>query len=201
MSELHNLNTPIFWAEGHPGKLDRKNWQVEISGLCSKPQIFTWKDLQKFPKITVNARLTSVTRWSVYGSWGGIKLSEILKNVGAKFSVKYLRFWSVGKHYDTSIPLSVAQKERTLLAYEFNGEFLNADYGGPIRIFCPYLWGYKSAKSVVKIELLDHYIPGFWEKRGYTDSGKIEAGIVRDLNQNGKIRPIPAGEVKDFLDE
>lgn len=201
MSDLHKMNTPIFWAEGHPGELKREMWQIEVTGLCQMPQSLSWQQLKKFPKTIVDARLTSVTRWSVRGNWGGVQLANILEAVKADSTVKYLRFWSVGKIYDTSMPISVAKQEKSLLAYEFNGQYLQEDYGGPVRVFCPYLWGYKSAKSVVKIELLNHYIPGFWEKRGYSDSGKIEAGVMRDINNGGKIRTIPAGEVKEFLDE
>lgn len=201
MSDLHKMNTPIFWAEGHPGELKREMWQIEVTGLCQMPQSLSWQQLKKFPKTIVDARLTSVTRWSVRGNWGGVQLADILEAVKADSTVKYLRFWSVGKIYDTSMPISVAKQEKSLLAYEFNGQYLQEDYGGPVRVFCPYLWGYKSAKSVVKIELLNHYIPGFWEKRGYSDSGKIEAGVMRDINNGGKIRTIPAGEVKEFLDE
>jgi DMSO/TMAO reductase YedYZ molybdopterin-dependent catalytic subunit len=195
------MNTPIFWAEGHPGELKREMWQIEVTGLCQMPQSLSWQQLKKFPKTIVDARLTSVARWSVLGKWGGVQLANILEAVKADSTVKYLRFWSVGKIYDTSMPISVAKQEKSLLAYEFNGQYLQEDYGGPVRVFCPYLWGYKSAKSVVKIELLNHYIPGFWEKRGYSDSGKIEAGVMRDINNGGKIRTIPAGEVKEFLDE
>lgn len=201
MSDLHKMNTPIFWAEGHPGELKRESWQIEVTGLCQMPQSLSWQQLKKFPKTIVDARLTSVARWSVLGKWGGVQLANILEAVKADSTVKYLRFWSVGKIYDTSMPISVAKQEKSLLAYEFNGQYLQEDYGGPVRVFCPYLWGYKSAKSVVKIELLNHYIPGFWEKRGYSDSGKIEAGVMRDINNGGKIRTIPAGEVKEFLDE
>jgi DMSO/TMAO reductase YedYZ molybdopterin-dependent catalytic subunit len=103
--------------------------------------------------------------------------------------------------YDTSIPVEVALRERTLLAYEFDGELLEEDYGGPVRGFSPYLWGYKSAKSVVKIELTDQYVSGFWEQRGYPDEALITAGKVRDMNQGGRLRPIPNGEVTHFLDE
>jgi len=93
--------------------------------------------------------------------------------------------------YATSIPIEVALRERTLVAYEFDGENLEEDYGDPVRGFCPYLWGYKSAKSVVKIELMDQYVSGFWEQRGYTDDALITAGKVRDMNQSGRLRPIP----------
>jgi DMSO/TMAO reductase YedYZ molybdopterin-dependent catalytic subunit len=201
MSRLKDLRTPIFWAEGHPGRLKRETWKIEVSGLCKKPKSFTWAELIAMPKTVADARLTSVTRFSVRGRWGGVKVADILDAVEAEPSVKFVRFWSVKKIYDTSVSAEIARKDKTLLAYDFEGEPLDEDYGGPVRVFCPYLWGYKSAKSVVKVELMDHYISGFWEMRGYSDEAEIEAGQVRDLNSGGKIRPIPDGEVIRFLDE
>ena len=201
MSRLKELHTPVFWAEGHPGKLDREGWVVEVSGLCTNPRKFIWQELMALPKSIADARLTSVTRFSVQGKWGGVKVADLLSAVQAGPTTRYIRFWSHRMIYETSIPIEVASRERTLLAYEFDGESLEEDYGGPIRGFCPYLWGYKSAKSVVKIELMDRYISGFWEQRGYPDDALITAGKVRDVNQGGRVRPIPNGEVIQFLDE
>lgn len=201
MSKLKELGTPVFWAEGHPGRLDRDGWEIEVTGLCENPKTFYWRDLISVPRTIVDARLTSVTRFSVRGKWGGVRVADILEAVGMLDSAKYIRFWSTRKVYDTSIPVDIATRERTLLAYEFDGEYLEEDYGGPVRVFVPYLWGYKSAKSIVRIELMDHYIPGFWEQRGYSDDARIEAGTVRDMNEGGRIRPIPDGEVIHFLDE
>jgi DMSO/TMAO reductase YedYZ molybdopterin-dependent catalytic subunit len=200
MSRLKELRTPIFWAEGHPGILDRESWNVEVTGLCRKPAVFAWRDLATMPKTIVDARLTSVTRFSVRGLWGGVTISDLMNAVEADSAAKYVRFWSYREIYDTTIPLEIACRERTLLAYEFDAEYLEEDYGGPVRGFCPYLWGYKSAKSVVRVELTDTYASGFWEVRGYPDEAYIEAGKVRDMN-SGRTRPIPAGEVIRFLDE
>ena len=201
MSRLKELRTPIFWAEGHPGKLNREGWSIEVSGLCKISKTLSWQDLIALPKSIVDARLTSVTRFSVRGKWGGVKVADLLDAVQADPETRYVRFWSYRLIYDTTIPVEVALRERTLLAYEFDGEYLDEDYGGPVRGFCPYLWGYKSAKSVVKVELMDHCIAGFWEQRGYPDNALITAGKVRDMNQGGRLRPIPDGEVIRFLDE
>ncbi|MDP8233138.1 MAG: molybdopterin-dependent oxidoreductase [Candidatus Zophobacter franzmannii] len=198
---LEELDTPIFWAEGHPRTLRRESWTLEVTGACENPTTFTWQDLMDMPKTVSDARLSSVTRWSVKGDWGGVKVSEILERVGAKESVKYVRFWSHDLIYDTSIPIDIALKERTLVAWEFNGNYLTEDYGGPIRGFVPCLWGYKSAKSIVKIELMEYYIPGYWEKRGYTDKGLIEPGPMRDVNDDFEMKQIPPGEVKGFIEE
>jgi DMSO/TMAO reductase YedYZ molybdopterin-dependent catalytic subunit len=201
LSRLKELRTPIFWAEGHPGKLNRENWVIEVSGLCGNPKHFTWQDLLSLPKSIADARLTSVTRFSVRGRWGGVKVADLLDTVRVDFGCRYVRFWSCRMIYDTTLPIEVALRERTLLAYEFDNEYLDEDYGGPVRGFCPYLWGYKSAKSVVKVELMDRYVSGFWEQRGYPDDALITAGKVRDMNRGGRLRPIPDGEVVRFLDE
>ncbi len=167
MSRLKELRTPIFWAEGHPGKLNREGWVIEVSGSCANPRTFTWQELIALPKSIADARLTSVTRFSVQGKWGGVKVADLLKVVQTGPETQYVRFWSYRMIYDTAIPIDVALREKTLLAYEFDDENLEEDYGGPVRGFCPYLWGYKSAKSVVKIELMDPYVSGFWEQRDH----------------------------------
>ncbi len=200
MSRLKELGTPVFWAEGHPGPLDRQSWKIEIMGLCETPLTFTWQDLTNMPKTIADARLTSVTRFSVRGLWGGVKIADIMDAVKVDAAAKYVRFWSHRHIYDTTIPIEIAREGKTLLAYDFDGEHLEEDYGGPVRGLCPYLWGYKSAKSVVKVEFTETYRSGFWELRGYPDEAHIEAGKVRDLN-SGRTRPIPDGEVLRFLDE
>ncbi|NWF92166.1 MAG: molybdopterin-dependent oxidoreductase [Syntrophaceae bacterium] len=78
-----------------------------------------------------------MTRFSVQGRWGAAKISDLLKAVEASDKVKYVHFWSYRMIYDTSIPIEVALRERTLLTYEFDGELLEEDYRGPVRGFCP----------------------------------------------------------------
>ena len=199
MSKLRDMDTPIFWAEGHPGPLAAEGWQVEISGLVERPATLTYEQILALPKSIADARLTSVTRWSVRGEWGGVRIGDLLSGFGIGPQATHVQFASYRKIYTTSIPLDVALQERTLLAYEFDGEPLDADYGGPVRVFCPYLWGYKSAKSVVAVRLVDHSVPGFWEVRGYPDDAQIKPGHVLDVN-TGRRRRIPAGEVIEFLD-
>ena len=45
MHKLAKMGTPIFWAEGHPGRLDRENWVLKVEGLCEKPTEFNWQQL------------------------------------------------------------------------------------------------------------------------------------------------------------
>ncbi len=199
MSKLKAMHTPIFWAEGHPGPLSAKGWTVTVGGMVEQPATLTYEAIRAMPRSIADARLTSVTRWSVRGAWGGVRVSDLLEEVGRQDGAAHVQFVSYREIYTTCIPLEAALRERTLLAYEFDGEPLDADYGGPVRAFCPYLWGYKSAKSVVGVNVLDRSIPGYWEVRGYPDDAQIQAGRVHDVNTH-RWRRIPDGEVIEFLD-
>jgi DMSO/TMAO reductase YedYZ molybdopterin-dependent catalytic subunit len=199
MSKLADMQTPIFWAEGYPGPLSAESWKVEIGGLVEKPITLTYQEILALPKSVADARLTSVSGWTVRGNWGGVRLSNLLPLADPKPEAKHVQFISYRKVYTTCIPLDLALQERTLLAYEFEGEPLESEYGGPIRIFCPYLWGYKSAKCVVGITLEKRSIPGYWEVRGYPDRGQIRPRKVLDVNSQ-RMRRIPGGEVIEFVD-
>jgi len=199
MGKLKDMHAPVFWAEGHPGSLSAEGWQVQLGGLVEQPITLAYEEILVLPRSTADARLTSVSGWSVRGKWGGVRLGDLLAVAGIRPEATHVQFVSYGGMYTTCIPLDVALKERTLLAYEFDGEPLDADYGGPVRVFCPYLWGYKSAKSVVAVTLEDRSIPGYWEVRGYPDNAQITAGRVHDVNTH-RWRHISSGEVIEFLD-
>lgn len=199
MSKLKEMGTPVFWAEGHPGSLEAEGWKVELGGLVEKPTTLTYQDILELPHAVANARLTSVSGFSVGGAWSGVRLSELFSVVEPKPEASHVQFVSYRSIYTTCIPMEVARKERTLLAYAFEGEPLEADYGGPVRAFCPYLWGYKSAKSVIALNLVDHAIPGYWEARGYPEAAEIKPRRVLDVN-SGDYRRIPGGEVTEFID-
>ena len=199
MSKLKGMGTPVFWAEGHPGPLDAAGWEIEIGGLVENPTKLTYQDVLELPETVVDARLTSVSGFSVGGAWGGVQLSQVFSVVRPMSDASHVQFVSYRRFYTTCIPLEIARKERTLLAHTFEGEPLESDYGGPVRLFCPYLWGYKSAKSVVAVNLVDRSIPGYWETRGYPDSAQIKPRRVLDVN-SGEYRRIPGGEVTEFVD-
>jgi DMSO/TMAO reductase YedYZ molybdopterin-dependent catalytic subunit len=199
VSKLKDMGAPIMWAEGHPGELQAKGWEVDVDGLVDNPATLTYEAIRALPKTVVDARLTSVSGFTIGGAWSGVRLDDIFSVVRPQPKASHVQFVSYRKIYTTSIPLEVARRGRTLLAYAFEGEPLEADYGGPVRIFCPYLWGYKSAKSVIAINLVDRSIPGFWETRGYPESAQIKPRRIYDVN-SGRWRRIPGGEVTGFLD-
>jgi DMSO/TMAO reductase YedYZ molybdopterin-dependent catalytic subunit len=89
------------------------------------------------------------------------------------------------------------ENPRILLAYGVNGQLIESDYGGPLRVVIPNLWGYKSCKWLGKIDFIDQMEGGYWEDRGYTRSGMIEPGFTFDINTKTR-RPIKGGEIIEF---
>jgi len=196
MSTLKDLGVPIFKAGGMP-TVDRSAYVLSVGGLVKEARQWSWKEMMAMPNSRVNCRLISVSGWSVRADWDGIKWGDFLKQMFIQNEARYVRFTSVGENYTTAVALKDLENPRVLLAYGVKGEPIEAEYGGPLRMVIPNLWGYKSCKWLGKIDFLDQMEGGYWEDRGYTRSGTIEPGYTLDINTRTR-RPIPGGEVVDF---
>jgi DMSO/TMAO reductase YedYZ molybdopterin-dependent catalytic subunit len=196
MSILADLKTPVFAAEGilH---IDPATFRLEVGGLVDQPLSFNLAELkQQFPTVTVNRRLTSVSGWSVRADWNGILWRDFIKVIGVQEKARYVLFASPAD-YTTVVWLKDLEAGEALLTWGAGGQALEPEYGGPLRMIVPQLWGYKSCKWLCRIEFLEKYRTGYWELRGYSHRAEIEPGETFDVN-SGKYQPIPGGEVIDF---
>ena len=196
MSILRDLGVPAFKAGGMP-VIDLQNYFLSVGGLVKEERHFPWQGILSMPKSRVNCRLTSVSGWSVRADWEGIKWNDFMKQILIDSGANHVRFTSVGGGYITMVSLKDLENPRVLLAYFVNGDPIEAEYGGPLRMIAPNLWGYKSCKWVGKIEFTNQEEGGYWEDRGYTRSGLIEPGFTFDINTQTR-RPIKGGEVTEF---
>ena len=196
MSILKDLGVPIFKAGGMP-TIEIQNYVLSVGGLVKEERHFSWQGILAVPKIKVNCRLTSVSGWSVRADWEGIKWSDFLREIRVDERANHVRFTTVGGGYSTVVSYKDLENPRILLAYGVNGESIEPDYGGPLRMVIPNLWGYKSCKWLGKIDFIDQMEGGYWEDRGYTRSGMIEPGFTFDINTKTQM-PISGGEVTEF---
>jgi len=196
MSILSSLRAPVFKAGGMP-KISLDTYRLEVTGLVAKPLSLSWDDLMALPYSTANARLTSVSGWSVRAEWGGILWGDFLEFISPNAEASHATFTSVGGGYSTTAALNDLDTPRVILAYGVNSEPLEPEYGGPLRMVIPNLWGYKSCKWLGSIELTDRMKGGYWEDRGYPREAIIEPGTTLDIN-TGERRSIPGGEILDF---
>ncbi len=196
MSILRELGVPVFDAGGMP-KIDLSTYILSVGGIAREERHFSWPEILVMPKSQVNCRLTSVSGWSVRADWEGIKWRDFLNQISVDSKTNHVRFTTIGGGYRTVVPCKDLENQRVLLAYGVNGEPIEPDYGGPLRMIIPNLWGYKSCKWLGSIEFIGQMEGGYWEDRGYTRSGAIEPGITLDINTKTR-RPIKGGEVTEF---
>jgi DMSO/TMAO reductase YedYZ molybdopterin-dependent catalytic subunit len=196
MSVLRDLGVPIFKAGGMP-KIDLQTYVLWVGGLVKKERHFSWQEIQTLPKSRVNCRLTSVSGWSIRADWDGIRWSDFLNQIPLGPNANHIRFTSVGMGYTTAVALEDLENPRVLLAFGVNGDPIEPEYGGPLRMVIPNLWGYKSCKWLGRIDFIDQMGGGYWEDRGYSHSGAIEPGFTFDINTQTR-RPISGGEILEF---
>jgi len=195
MSRLTDLRVPVFLAEGKP-KVDCALWRLEVGGLIDNPRSLSLADIKALPFSRVDARLTSVSGWSVRVIWEGVLFTDFLKAFALQPGASHVTFSSIGG-YDSTVALTDLKHPRVLLCYAVEGEPLETEYGGPCRMIVPNLWGYKSVSCLALVEFTDSMKGGYWEDRGYTREAIIEPGMTLDINTH-QHRRIKGGEVTEF---
>ena len=197
MSVLRRLGVPVFNTE-RTKLADLSDYRLLVCGLVATPLSLTIEEVKALPRSVVDARLTSVSGFSVRADWGGVLWTDFERGLAPLPEASHATFSSPGG-YETTLALADLRHPKVLLAYEVGGERIEIPYGGPLRLVVPQLWGYKSCKWVCQIELRNGPRPGYWESRGYTDSAEIQATTTADMNDGGKRKPISGGgEVTEF---
>jgi DMSO/TMAO reductase YedYZ molybdopterin-dependent catalytic subunit len=144
-------------------------WSFRIDGQVDQPVSWTWKEFLALPSEAPTVDIHCVTKWSKLDtSWKGVSVDVLLEYVQTEG--EYLTAWSDGG-YTTILALEDVTGGRAWLAYEFGGEPLESEHGGPARLLVPHLYFWKSAKWVGGLTLPPDDEPGFRETYGYHNHG------------------------------
>ncbi|WP_458386784.1 molybdopterin-binding protein [Rhizobium pisi] len=168
------------YAELLEGKFS--NYRLKIDGLVDRPGEFSLADLRALPSRTQITRHDCVEGWSAIGKWTGVPLGSLLRLTVPKPTARWVVLHCAdelektldgsGRYYE-SIDLIDAVHPQTILAYQMNGQDLSVGHGAPLRLRVERQLGYKQAKYVMRIELVDSFTGlwggngGYWEDRGY----------------------------------
>lgn len=154
-------------------------YRLEVGGLVDRPGSFSLTELRELPSRSQITRHDCVEGWSAIAKWKGARLSALLERVGVAPTARYVVFHCFdalregGDRYYESIDLEDARHEQTILAYDMNGQALPVTYGAPLRLRVERQLGYKAAKYLRRIELVERFDAigqgkgGYWEDRGY----------------------------------
>jgi DMSO/TMAO reductase YedYZ molybdopterin-dependent catalytic subunit len=157
-------------------------WALQIDGLVDAPAKLTLAQLKAMPSRTQITRHDCVEGWSAIGKWTGVPLAAVLAAVKPKAEARYVVFHcaddfpgegeEVNPYYE-SIDMDDAYHAQTILAYDLNGKTLPITNGAPLRLRVERQLGYKQAKYIMRIELVENFAQinggkgGYWEDRGY----------------------------------
>ena len=166
--------------------LKTRPWSVAVEGLVRKPGNFNIEDLLKLsPQEDRIYRLRCVEGWSMVIPWVGYSLAELIKKVEPLGNARYVEFLTladpktmpfVGSRvldwpYAEGLRMDEAMHPLTMLTFGMYGEVLPNQNGAPVRLVVPWKYGFKSAKSIVRIRFVEQQPGTAWNKAASNEYG------------------------------
>ena len=161
------------------GTLKTRPWTVAVEGEVKKPQSFSLEDLMKLAPMEERVyRLRCVEGWSMVIPWVGFSVAELIKKVEPTGNAKYVEFITLADKaqmpglrsgvlnwpYLEGLRMDEAMHPLALLAFGMYGEVLPNQSGAPVRLVVPWKYGFKSAKSLVKIRFVEKQPVNSWQR-------------------------------------
>ncbi len=144
------------------------DYRLRIGGLVRGPLSLRVSDLQAMPATHLTDTFQCVTGWFVPDvRWVGVRLTDLAARAGVLPQAEAFEFTSFDGAYTESLTLQQARQSGAIVAYSMLGAPVTRDHGGPLRLFVPGMFGYKSIKWLSRIDLVSHPTPGYWEQNGY----------------------------------
>ena len=172
-------------------------WDIEVTGLVNNPQTFALEDiLTKFTQEERIYRLRCVEAWSMVIPWVGFPVGELIKEVDPTSAAKFVKFTTVMRPeempgqrgravidypYVEGLRIDEAMNPLAIFATGMYGKPLVPANGAPFRLVVPWKYGFKSIKSIVKIELTDEMPVSTWMKAAPREYG-FYANVNPDVN-------------------
>jgi len=172
--------------------LKTRPWTVRVEGECAKPATLGIEDILKLAPLEERVyRLRCVEAWSMVIPWVGYSLSELLKRVEPTGNAKFVEFTTLADPqtmpgvrgrvlqwpYVEGLRIDEAMHPLTLLTMGVYGEVLPNQNGAPVRLVVPWKYGFKSAKSIVRIRLVEKMPTTAWNR-----SQPSEYGFFSNVN-------------------
>lgn len=176
-NNFYEFGTDKSDPAAHAHRLQTRPWAIRVDGLVAKPKTFDLDELLKLAPMEERVyRLRCVEGWSMVIPWIGYSLSQLIRLAQPLGSAKYVEFISLADAsqmpgisrkvldwpYREGLRLDEATHPLTLLTFGLYGEVLPKQNGAPVRIVVPWKYGFKSAKSIVQIRLLENMPRTSW---------------------------------------
>ena len=163
---------PTRSALGEPS-IDSSTFELSISGLVDSPYSLSWEEIKEMPATTTDTMIMyCVEGWEVWGVWKGVLIKDLLDKAHVQGDGDFVLFES-RDGYTTALPTAYLVKYNAMLAYQVNNAPLQKHDGFPLRLIAFGKYGYKWAKWVYKLTVMDESQLGYWEELGYSDRADV----------------------------
>ena len=153
-------------ATPHPA-LERWTFTVQSEDGSSIAS-WNWEEFRALGSAEVTVDIHCVTRWSKFDTdWRGVLVDRILSAAGLDEPPAPFVMAFCDGGYTTNLPVEDLLDGKAMVAWEFDGDPLAPEHGGPARLLVPHLYFWKSAKWVRGLRFMEDNEPGFWELNGY----------------------------------
>jgi DMSO/TMAO reductase YedYZ molybdopterin-dependent catalytic subunit len=133
---------------------------------------WTWEDFRALGPTEITADIHCVTRWSKFDTdWRGVSIDRLLAAAGFEEPPSPFAMAFCDGGYTTNLPVEDLQDGKAHVVWEYDGEALSIEHGGPARLLVPHLYFWKSAKWIRGLRFMEDNEPGFWETNGYHNYG------------------------------
>jgi DMSO/TMAO reductase YedYZ molybdopterin-dependent catalytic subunit len=164
-----------------PQYIEPETYVLKITGLVDTPKEYTYDGvIEGYPHYKKVVTLDCVEGWSVTILWEGVLMRDLLEESGISPDAKVVIFHAYDG-YTTSLPIDYILDNDILMAYKMNDVIIPPERGFPFQLVAESKWGYKWIKWITGIELSDDEdYRGFWESRGYSNTGDLNKGFFSD---------------------
>ncbi len=178
----------------YAGTLKTRPWTVAVEGEVKRPKVYDLDELLKLAPMEERIyRLRCVEGWSMVVPWVGYSLAELVKRVEPTGNAKFVQFTTLADKgqmpglrssvldwpYTEGLRLDEAMHPLALMAFGLYGEVLPNQNGAPVRVVLPWKYGFKSAKSIVRIRFVEKQPVSSWER-----AAPEEYGFYSNVNPN-----------------
>jgi len=153
-------------SAGPTPKVPLDRWQFTVATEAGVAHRWSWAEFRALPAEDVTTDIHCVTSWSKLGTgWRGVSLDTLFEGIDTSAAGFAMAHCYGG--YTTNVPLPDLLGGKAWIAFDFGGEPLAPEHGGPARLLVPHLYFWKSAKWITGLRLMAEDSPGFWEQNGY----------------------------------
>jgi hypothetical protein len=167
-----NLQTDQVPAVKGTQYIDRESYRLHVTGLVENELNVTYMQLLSLPAYSQVVYLPCVEGWGFNAKWTGFRIADLFELARLRSNATYVVFHS-SDGYSTGLPLDYLINRNVLMAYGINDVTLPADRGFPLQVVAIDKYGYKWAKWVTEVEVVDKVVAGFWESRGYSNNADV----------------------------